>query len=253
MKMKFKVTKAWVKELDQLTSSDYIWYLDVETLEKIIRLNNKAHADGESLIGDDLFEVIKDRLQELSELPNKVTKSPQVFRLKIDKFKVTKAWVKELDQLTSSDYIWYLDVETLEKIIRLNNKAHADGESLIGDDLFEVIKDRLQELDPNNPVLKKTMYKTCPPGKRINPKTGRCINVPMAKKAKTCPPGKMINPKTGRCINVPMPKKAKTCPPGKMINPITGRCINVPMPKKAKTCPPGKMINPITGRCIKFK
>jgi serine/threonine protein kinase len=87
--------------------------------------------------------------------------------------------------------------------------------------------------------------KVCPPGKIINPKTGRCIKEP--KPAKVCPPGKIINPKTGRCINAPKP--AKVCPPGKIINPKTGRCINAPKP--AKVCPPGKIINPKTGRCIK--
>ena len=51
----------------------------------------------------------------------------------------------------------------------------------------------------------KKVIKECPPGKMINPKTGRCINIPenKSKTKKGCPPGKMINPKTGRCINIP--------------------------------------------------
>jgi len=56
----------------------------------------------------------------------------------------------------------------------------------------------------------------CPPGKVINPKTGRCVKVdgaagkaalreapapaPAALQAKTCPPGKVLNPKTLRCV-----------------------------------------------------
>ena len=45
--------------------------------------------------------------------------------------------------------------------------------------------------------------KPCPPGKIVNPKTGRCIKEKkkvdtVAKKP--CPPGKIVNPKTGRCI-----------------------------------------------------
>lgn len=62
--------------------------------------------------------------------------------------------------------------------------------------------------------------KECPPGKIINPKTGRCINKPKEKtkkkpqkdkdkSKKECPPGKIINPKTGRCINKPKEKTQK--------------------------------------------
>ena len=42
--------------------------------------------------------------------------------------------------------------------------------------------------------------KTCPPGKVINPKTGRCVIDRSLKKPRTCPPGKVINPKTDRCV-----------------------------------------------------
>ena len=45
-------------------------------------------------------------------------------------------------------------------------------------------------------------------------------------KKKECPPGKVINPVSGRCINKPKSPKKKECPPGKVINPISGRCIN---------------------------
>lgn len=45
----------------------------------------------------------------------------------------------------------------------------------------------------------------CPPGKEINPKTGRCIKIKQNKTAKNreepCPEGKERNPKTRRCIN----------------------------------------------------
>ncbi len=39
--------------------------------------------------------------------------------------------------------------------------------------------------------------KICPPGKQINPNSGRCIKI---KTQKVCPPGKKLNPKTRRCI-----------------------------------------------------
>jgi len=53
-----------------------------------------------------------------------------------------------------------------------------------------------------------TPFKECPPGKELNPKTGRCIKIKSLKKE--CLPGKEINPKTGRCIKITMkniPKK----------------------------------------------
>jgi len=75
-------------------------------------------------------------------------------KVNVTKVKVTKAFIKKLEK--SSSDIQLFDVETLTKIISLANKAyHADGEPLIGDDLFDVIKDRLHELDPTNPVLKE--------------------------------------------------------------------------------------------------
>ena len=108
-------------------------------------------------------------------------------------------------------------------------------------------------------IKKNSSKKTCPPGKELNPKTGRCINIKIKKKVskKTCPPGKELNPKTGRCINIKIKKKVskKTCPSGKELNPKTGRCINIKTKKKVskKICPPGKEINPKTGRCINIK
>ena len=56
--------------------------------------------------------------------------------------------------------------------------------------------------------LKHPQIKVCPPGKELNPLTGRCIN---------------IKTKTQKNIKI---KAVKTCPPGKELNPLTGRCIN---------------------------
>ena len=57
-----------------------------------------------------------------------------------------------------------------------------------------------------------------------------------------CPPGKIINPATGRCVKVdgaigkklmkaktPV-KKAKECPPGKVRNPASKRCVKATSP-----------------------
>ena len=73
----------------------------------------------------------------------------------------------------------------------------------------------------------------CPPGKEINPKTGRCIkSKPVKDLAGPCPPGKERNLKTGRCIKIKPANVIKNtifaanCPPGKERNPKTTRCNN---------------------------
>jgi hypothetical protein len=63
--------------------------------------------------------------------------------------------------------------------------------------------------------------KECPPGKILNPKTGRCINKPKEKTHKK--PGR---PKKFDKPEEPKEKPTKECPPGKILNPKTGRCIN---------------------------
>ena len=75
----------------------------------------------------------------------------------------------------------------------------------------------------------------CPPGKEINPKTGRCVKSKVVKDLTgPCPPGKERNPSTGRCIKIKQnktvklreEKKEEACPEGKERNPKTRRCIN---------------------------
>jgi hypothetical protein len=71
--------------------------------------------------------------------------------------------------------------------------------------------------------------KVCPPGKILNPKTGRCINKPKEKTHKK--PGR---PKKFDKPEEPKEKSEKECPPGKIVNPKTGRCINKPKEKTHK-------------------
>lgn len=72
----------------------------------------------------------------------------------------------------------------------------------------------------------------CPPGKEINPKTGRCIKSKVLKdRTGPCPPGKERNLVTGRCIkikaiNIKNGNISEPCPIGKERNPKTLRCIN---------------------------
>jgi len=71
---------------------------------------------------------------------------------------------------------------------------------------------------------------------------------PTDKPEKECPPGKIVNPKTGRCINKPKEKTHKNRGrPKKFDKP------EEPKEKSKKECPPGKIVNPKTDRCIKPK
>ena len=109
----------------------------------------------------------------------------------------------------------------------------------------------LPVLDVNKDITTK---KECPPGKVLNPKTGRCIKEKKSisktsdLKIKECPPGKVLNPETGRCIKekssilkTSVSKTQETLPTGKVLK------------SQTKECPPGKVLNPKTGRCIKEK
>jgi hypothetical protein len=98
-----------------------------------------------------------------------------------------------------------------------------------------------KEPTPKEPTLK---LKACPPGKEINPKTGRCVAIKV-NKSKTIKNAKNLMPKVPTpkvpTPKVPTPKeptpkqptpkeptlKLKACPPGKEINPKTGRCVNI--------------------------
>jgi hypothetical protein len=48
---------------------------------------------------------------------------------------------------------------------------------------------------------------------------------------KNCPPGKILNPKTGRCVKVDgkigMKLSKQICPSDKILNPDTGRCVKL--------------------------
>lgn len=96
--------------------------------------------------------------------------------------------------------------------------------------------------------------KVCPPGKIVNPKTGRCINKPKEKThKKPGRPKKFDKPEEPKEKSTEKPstdKPEKECPPGKIVNPKTGRCINKPkekthkkkgLPKKTFVAPPETM------------
>lgn len=56
----------------------------------------------------------------------------------------------------------------------------------------------------------------------------------------SCPPGKILNPATGRCVNIN----------GKIGAALSSRRNSSPR-RSPSRCPPGKILNPATGRCVK--
>tara|TARA_A200000113_G_scaffold33032_1_gene27302 strand:- start:12 stop:956 length:945 start_codon:yes stop_codon:yes gene_type:complete len=95
----------------------------------------------------------------------------------------------------------------------------------------------------DKPSVEKTTtekpQKECPPGKILNPKTGRCINKPKEKTQKRRGrPKKFDKPEEKeepKPTDKPTTEKSeKECPPGKILNPKTGRCINKPKEKTQK-------------------
>ena len=77
--------------------------------------------------------------------------------------------------------------------------------------------------------------KECPPGKILNPKTGRCINKPKEKTHKRRGrPKKFDKSEESEEPKQSTDKPEKECPPGKIVNPKTGRCINKPKEKTQK-------------------
>jgi len=122
--------------------------------------------------------------------------------------------------------------------------------------------------------------KSCPPGKEINPKTGRCVKtktqkvkkIKLSKAIKTTPKQKVViklepepvKEQVKELVPEPVKQVSKSCPEGKELNPKTGRCVKTKTQKERKikkekvepmrkTCPEGKELNPKTGRCVKSK
>ena len=97
---------------------------------------------------------------------------------------------------------------------------------------------------------KNNTKKECPPGKMLNPVTGRCINIPKMKSTKK-QSNKMKSTKKQSNKKKSNKKKSnkkksnknksnkkkkntkKECPPGKVLNTATGRCINIPKKKSS--------------------
>ena len=121
-------------------------------------------------------------------------------------------------------------------------------------DIRDMVEEMVQKRDERIKELESKSFpkdkpkKECPPGKIVNPKTGRCINKPKEKTHKK--PGR---PRKFDKTEEPKEKPKKECPPGKIVNPKTGRCINKPKektqkrrgrPKKSVVADPEQMPSP---------
>jgi len=140
-----------------------------------------------------------------------------------------------------SDFTEFKDVlNGFEKELRYECENPLSVNSMIRDikDMVETMiqsrDKRIKKLEsksspkPSHEEVEKP-GKECPPGKIVNPKTGRCINKPKEKTHKK--PGR---PKKFDKPEEPKEKSKKECPPGKIVNPKTGRCINKPKEKTHK-------------------
>ena len=140
----------------------------------------------------------------------------------------------------------------------------------IRDMVETMIQKRDKELEGNSspmatPSVVDKPEKVCPPGKIVNPKTGRCINKPKEKTQKRRGRPKKIDKfdmkEDKEEPKPPTDKPEKQCPPGKIINPKTGRCINKPkekthkrrgLPKKSVVVSPGSMPSPKKTTSLSF-
>jgi hypothetical protein len=157
----------------------------------------------------------------------------------------------EINLSTDPSYLKYGLIELKHKLnefnARLNINPNEDAlkrqiEQLTNKKNIYEIYDKFNVVSnpskTNSSKPKPVYEKTCPEGKELNPKTGRCVKVKTAKvREKT----EKVKTKKAKTVKV-KPEKVKlekTCPEGKELNPKTGRCIKVKMIKvkseKAKT------------------
>ena len=200
-------------------------------------------------------------LRDLIDIEMNLSTNPNYLKTRLERIKNELTVFNESLKIDSSDDGVKKEIERLtarKNIFEIYNKVKFSNPT----DSFSHASSRI---------------KTCPPGKEINPETGRCIKIktqkvrlkkekveiklepglePVKQVSKICPPGKEINPKTGRCIKIKTQKV--TLKKAKLEKVKTPKVVIKLEPETKplqvlKSCPPGKEINPKTGRCVKIK
>jgi hypothetical protein len=253
-------------------------------------------------------------LRYLIDIEMNLSTNPNYLKTSLERTKNALTFLNKSLKIDSSDDAIKKEIKMLtnkKKLFEIYDKVK-----------FSNPTDSISQTKMSSPKLLKNTskqnikIKSCPPGKEINPKTGRCvktktqkvkkIKVPkvktpkkmveiklepepvkeqvkeVLKQTKSCPPGKEINPKTGRCVKtktqkvkkvkIPKVKTPKVEPlkvePLKVeppkVEPIIcpEGCVKIETKKDEKIekiekiekkCPEGKELNPKTGRCVKTK
>ena len=217
-------------------------------------------------------------LRNLIDIEMNLSTNPNYLKTTLERTKSELTFLNESLKIDSSD-------DAIKKEIKmLNNKKK----------LFEIY-DKVKFSNPTDSVSQTKMsspklfkntskqnikIKSCPPGKEINPKTGRCVKsktqkvkkIKLSKAIKTTPKQKVViklepepvKEQVKELVPEPVKQVSKSCPEGKELNPKTGRCVKTKTQKERKrkkekvepmrkTCPEGKELNPKTGRCVKSK
>ena len=161
-----------------------------------------------------------------------------------------------------------LVLSTIGRILFVNIKEHdfSDFSRHLYKNFDKLVNDSPMSLE----IPKNKTVKSCPEGKILNEKTGRCIKDKTAKKKLVKEILKIESPKIP---TPPLPPKIESPeippPPPKIESPkmppppppeipkIDYPKMQSPQkisnPKKIKVCPEGKILNEKTGRCIKQK
>jgi hypothetical protein len=208
----------------------------------------------------------KNILRYLIELEMDLSTDPLYLKTTLERIKTDLTFLNESLKIDSTD-------DGIKKEIkRLTNQKK----------LFELY-DKVKFSNPTDSVsYASPRTKSCPEGKELNPKTGRCVKtktqkvkivkVKLESLEKRCPEGKELNPKTGRCVKTKTQKVKKVKTPKVKTPKVKGPkleskvqpiicpegCVKIEtkkdeIEKTEKICPEGKELNPKTGRCIKIK
>lgn len=156
-----------------------------------------------------MAKYIKNMFMDLGDQMIKEGKNTSEINRNIEMERVRKR-IRGVSRQTPKRKIIIVDPLTLQRISAVKSKKSSGNYNNINKKIVKVKKDT-PYLKDDLFVKKPKAKKSCPEGKVLNPKTNRCVKIPVKKpKAKkSCPEGKVLNPKTNRCVKIPMKKIEK--------------------------------------------